>query len=312
MTAADTVSAPENAPASGAAAVRQPWRDLRVTVRDGLSLYGRHYPAPDSKRRPVLCLAGLTRNSRDFHVLASELSGDGPDARPVFTMDCRGRGHSNASADWKDYVIPIEMLDVQDFMAAQQLHDAAIVGTSRGGLVTMVLAAVQPTLIGPVVLNDIGPVIDHEGLVRISSYVGKTPLPASWEDARHLVASANRAHFPDVSDKEWTDIARQWFNESDGKPSPGYDPNIAKTFSIKDGAMPALWPQFEALKRNPLLVIRGANSDLLSEETVREMIRRHTRASSFTVEAQGHAPLLRDAPSIGAIAEFFARYDDGY
>jgi len=295
-------AAPDDRPA-------QAWRELRVTVRDGLSLYGRHYPAPDSKRRPVLCLAGLTRNSRDFHVLASELSGPGPDARDVFTMDCRGRGHSNAAGNWKDYVIPIEMLDVQDFMAAHHLHDAGIVGTSRGGLITMVLGAVQPGLLGPVVLNDIGPVIDHEGLVRISSYVGRTPTPASWEDATQLVAASGRVHFPNVSDEEWAEIARQWFNEFDGRPAPGYDRNIAKTFSIKDGAVPELWPQFETLKRKPLLVIRGENSDLLSEQTVTEMLRRHPQASSFTVEAQGHAPLLRDAPTIAAISRFFAQHD---
>jgi pimeloyl-ACP methyl ester carboxylesterase len=309
MTATATTTASAQQPAADATS-DQPWRNLRITVRDGLSLYGRHYPAPDSKRRPVLCLAGLTRNSRDFHVLASRLSGSGPDARSIFTMDCRGRGGSNSAADWKDYAIPIEMLDVQDFMAAQQLHDAGIIGTSRGGLITMVLGAAQPTLIGPVVLNDIGPVIDHEGLIRISGYVGRTPLPASWEDAKHLVAGAERARFPNVSDEEWAEVARERFNEVDGKPAPGYDPNIAKSFSIKDGAVPELWPQFEALKRKPLLVIRGANSDLLSEETVGEMLRRHPRASSYTVEAQGHAPLLRDTPAIAAIARFFAQYDD--
>ena len=290
-------------------AKEQTWREFRITVRDGMRLYGRHYPAPGSKRRPVLCLAGLTRNSRDFHVLATELSGSGPDARPVYTMDCRGRGQSNYAVDWKDYAVPIEMLDVQDFMASQHLHNAGIVGTSRGGLITMILAAAQPGLVGPVVLNDIGPVIDHEGLVRISSYVGRTPLPASWEDARKLVASVNRAHFPNVADEEWEAIARQWFNEADGRPAPGYDNNIAKSFSIKDGAIPELWPQFEALKRNPLLVLRGANSDLLSTATVTEMLRRHPDARSFEVEAQGHAPLLRDAPTIAAISRFFAGAD---
>lgn len=294
---------------NGTAADSRAWRDIWITVRDGLQLYGRHYPAPGSKRRPVLCLAGLTRNSRDFHVIATELSGTGPDARDVYTLDCRGRGLSDYSADWKDYAVPIEMLDVQDFMAAEQLHNAGIIGTSRGGLITMVLSAVQPALVGPVVLNDIGPVIEREGLLRISGYVGRTPVPASWEEATQVVAKANQAHFPNISEEEWSAVARQWFNEENGKPRQGYDPNIGKSFSVKDGAIPELWPQFEAMKAMPCLVLRGENSDLLSETTIAEMKRRHPRVSSFVVEAQGHAPLLRDAPSIAAVRAFFAEHD---
>lgn len=308
MTASEgTLAAkPIGIPEDGAA---QPWRDLWITVRDGLKLYGRHYPAPRSKRRPVLCLAGLTRNSRDFHKLATELSGAGAEARDVFTLDCRGRGRSEHARQWQDYAVPIEMFDVQDFMAAHQLHEAGIVGTSRGGLITMVMAAVQPSLVGPVVLNDIGPVIDREGLLRISGYVGRTPLPQTWDDAARMLAQANRSHFPSVSEDEWRVVAQQWFNDDGGRPAPGYDPKIARSFSVKEGDIPALWPQFGALKRSPVLVIRGALSDLLSEATVAEMQRRHPAVEAFTVEAQGHAPLLRDDPSIARIQRFFAEHD---
>lgn len=288
---------------------KQSWRDLWMTSRDGLSLYGRHYPAQGSKLRPVVCLAGLTRNSRDFHVLAEALSGKHKQARDVFTFDCRGRGGSDYASSWRDYAVPVEMLDVQDFMAAQHLHRAAVIGTSRGGLIAMVMAAVQPSLIGAVVLNDVGPVINYEGLVRISAYVGKTPVPRTWEDAARQVETANAAQFPAVDKADWPDIARQFFNEKDGRPAPGYDPKLGQSFSAKDDEIPELWPQFMALKKVPCLVVRGSQSDLLSEATVDEMQRRHPNCRSVTVEGQGHAPLLRDQPTIDAIRDFLVSAD---
>jgi len=287
----------------------QTWRDIRVTTRDGLVIYGRHYPAPQSKRRPVVCLAGLTRNSRDFHVIAEALSGTGADARDIYTVDTRGRGLSDYSVDWKNYIVPIEMLDVQDFMYAEGLHAAGIIGTSRGGILTMVLGAVQPSLIGPVVLNDIGPVIDMLGLVRIGGYVGKVPLPKTWPEAANQVAKGGKVLFPNVSDAEWAEVARQWFNDDHGVPAYSYDQNLSKSFSVKDGEAPKLWPQFLSLSRNPCLVLRGANSDLLSEATVAEMVRRHPDCASYTVPAQGHAPLLRDQPTINEIRKFFETHD---
>jgi pimeloyl-ACP methyl ester carboxylesterase len=173
----------------------------------------------------------------------------------------------------------------------------------------MVLAAMQPALLGPVVLNDIGPIIEMEGLVRISGYVGRIPQPGSWEEATRIIRDANKAHFPAVDDETWLAVARQWFNEKDNRPVPGYDANIAKSFSLKDGAIPALWPQFKAMCRHPVLVLRGELSDLLSAETVAEMKRRHTGCTDFVVEGQGHAPLLRDAPSIAAIQAFLDASD---
>ncbi len=156
------------------------------------------------------------------------------------------------------------MLDVIDFMTLSGLHDAALIGTSRGGLITMLMAAAQPTAIGAVVLNDIGPVIEHEGMARISGYVGRVPLPISWADAARMMRELNRRHFPEISEAVWEDVARQWYNESNGKPAPGYDYNLGNALSVLDGPMPALWPQFEALKRVPLMVVRGENSDILT------------------------------------------------
>jgi pimeloyl-ACP methyl ester carboxylesterase len=119
----------------------------------------------------------------------------------------------------------------------------------------------------------------------------------------------NQRQFTAVPDEQWTELARAWFNERNGLPAPSYDPNIARSFSLMDGPIPALWPQFAALARIPLLVIRGANSDILSERTLDEMRARHPRLTAITVANQGHAPLLKDAPTIGAIAEFLARAD---
>jgi len=292
-------------------AATQGWRDIHFTARDGLRLYGRHYPAPGSRRRPVLCLAGLTRNSRDFHDLAVALSSGDIDTRPVYTLDYRGRGQSEHDRDWRNYVIPVEMLDVQDFMIINGLHDAAILGTSRGGLITLLLAAAQPSLIGAVILNDVGPVLERAGLTRIAGYVGRVPLPSSWTQAAEMVAELNRNQFPAIRDKLWPEIARQIYNDKDGKPTAGYDTSLGRAMSVLDGPVPALWPQFEALKRVPLMVIRGEMSDLLSDVTVEEMRRRHPNCVAVTVEGQGHAPFLKDQPSIKAIRRFLTAADEG-
>src|SRR5690606_9793944 len=160
----------------------QAYRELYFTARDGLKLYGRHYPAAFSdgtERRPVLCLAGLTRNSRDFHVIAEALSQHPQAPRDVYTLDTRGRGLSENDPDWRNYTVPFEMVDVLDYMTVTGIAGAAVIGTSRGGIIAMVMAAAQPRSLGPVVLNDIGPVIDQRGLQRISAYVGRIPLPSS-------------------------------------------------------------------------------------------------------------------------------------
>jgi len=289
------------------------YEDIYFTSRDGLRLHARRYPAPagTTRVRPVLCLAGLTRNGRDFHDLAVALSRRSSTPRMVYTLDYRGRGQSDFDPDWRNYSIHAEMLDVLDFIALTDLSDAAFIGTSRGGLITMLIAAAQPTAIGAAVLNDIGPVIEHEGLARISSYVGRVPLPISWQDAARMMRELNRRQFPEISDAVWEDAARQWYNEKNGRPAPGYDPSLGNALSVLDGPLPALWPQFEALKRVPLMVLRGENSDILTAETVEEMRRRHPAMATVTVANQGHAPLLKDAPSIEAIRHFLSATDAG-
>ncbi len=281
-----------------------------ITVRDGLKLHVAHWPAPATTARPVLCLPGLTRNGRDFSDIAAALN-SGSNPREVFALDARGRGLSDRDPNWKNYSIPTETQDVIDVMTALGLHDAAILGTSRGGLVAMILAAIQPSLVGSVALNDIGPVIERAGLVRIAGYVGRLPLPHSWDDATRMTGDVSRKAFPAVPEETWSRVARAWFNEKNGKPTPGYDPNLSRSFSTTAATPPALWAQFGALKHSTVLVVRGETSDLLSAETVALMQARHPNCASLVVKGQGHAPLLMDKPSIEAIRGFFDDADAG-
>lgn len=287
----------------------QAWNDIYLTSRDGLRLYGRHYPTSGpSLRRRALCLAGLTRNSRDFHDLAIALTESG---RDVYTLDSRGRGLSERDREWKNYTVLVELNDALDFMTTKGLTDAAVVGTSRGGLIAMLMAAVRPCALGAVVLNDVGPVIEREGLSRIAAYIGRIPLPATWDEATALVREMSERQFPAVPSVQWAEVARAWFNEDKSVlPAPGYDRELSRAMSVMDGPLPSLWPQFEALARVPVLAIRGANSDLLSEATLNEMGTRHARFATLTVAGQGHAPLLKDTDSIAAIADFLAQTDD--
>jgi pimeloyl-ACP methyl ester carboxylesterase len=296
-------------PILGRTLAPQPYAEIFFTARDGLRLYGRHYPAPGSARRPVLCLAGLTRNSRDFHELAIALSGSSATARDVYTLDSRGRGRSAHDPNWKNYSVPVEMGDVLDFMTMTGLHDAAIVGTSRGGLIAFMMAAARPAAIGALVLNDIGPVLERPGLARIIATVGRVPRPVNWPEATRVMKELNARQFPGVSDADWEAVTRQWFNDDGSRPVPGYDANIARSIALPSGPLPVLWPQYAALARIPILALRGEHSDILSAATLEQMRLRHPHCEAVTVLGQGHAPLLRDQPAIDAIGDFLARAD---
>jgi pimeloyl-ACP methyl ester carboxylesterase len=287
-------------------------RSIRFSARDGIILHARRYDAPGSSRPPVLCLAGLTRNSRDFHDLAMALS-TGPHARTVWALDSRGRGLSERAPDWRNYNVLMETSDVIDLAAMAGLHGATIVGTSRGGILAMVLAAMQPAIIGAVVMNDIGPIIERDGLARIAGYVGRLPMPGSWQEAATLVADVGRAQFPDVTPQQWEEAARAWYNDDQGRPSPGYDPAIARSVSgsVTANGIPELWHQFTGLGRVPVLALRGELSDILSRTTFEEMQRRHPNCAGLVVPRQGHAPLLKDRPTIDAIARFILAAEAG-
>lgn len=290
------------------------WREIRFTSNNGLTLYARHYGEPNPAARPVVCLPGLTRNSADFHDLASFLASHPSRPREVYCPDYRGRGQSDYDPEWRNYSPLIEMLDVLDLMTIRELDHAALVGTSRGGIISMLIALIRPNACSALVLNDIGPVVETAGLARIMGYAGKIPLPASWEEATELVRSMNKRFFPKLTAEEWQEVARQFFGEADGRPAQGYDPNLGNALGEIDIAqkIPNMWTQFEALKRIPVLVLRGEHSDILSPATVAEMSERHPRLASVTVYAQGHAPLLKDRFTIGIIADFLRETDPGH
>ncbi|MEE1655055.1 alpha/beta hydrolase [Microvirga sp. CF3062] len=270
------------------------YRDLFVSAADGLRLYTRDYDPGTAGALPVVCLSGLTRSSEDFHDLAVALSRDAARPRRVLSLDYRGRGRSEWDQDWRNYDVKIELNDVLQVLTAAGIEKVVFVGTSRGGLITMALSAVRPTLIAGAVLNDIGPVIEARGLMRIRGYVGKLPTPSTMDEAVQILRQMSGSEFPAFTDEQWQALARVTWHESEGQFILNYDPNLMKTLEAADpeAPLPDLWPLFEGLKPFPLLVIRGEHSDLLSAETVQTMQARHSRLTAITVPGQGHAPAL--------------------
>jgi pimeloyl-ACP methyl ester carboxylesterase len=286
-------------------------RDITYASFDDLKLHVRHYPAPDEKARSVICLPGLTRNARDFNQLATYLSTHPQKPRNVYCVDYRGRGLSQYDRNWRNYIPFIELIDVLDFLTVQGLHRVGIVGTSRGGIIAMLMAALRPTAMGPVVLNDIGPVIETRGLARIMGYVGRMPVPKSWPDAVSILREMNERAFPEFSDAQWDEMAHDVFDERKGRPALAYDRRLARALGTIDlsRSVPDLWPQFIALGQVPAFVLRGENSDVLSADTLEAMVERHPNLRTMTVPEQGHAPVLKEPETIEAIGAFFAAND---
>ena len=280
-----------------------------LSAPDGLKLHVRDYNSAANRALPVVCLAGLSRNSVDFDVLATALAnGSAGPPRRVVALDYRGRGLSEYDRDWRNYNVAVESADILAVLTALGIGEAAFVGTSRGGIHIMALAAQRPGLIKAAVLNDIGPVLEARGLARIRGYIGKLPMPGSWPDAVDLLKRINNAQFSGLSEADWEIFARTTFQETGGKFSGSYDPKLMNTLKNIDleAALPTMWPQFAGLNHAPMLVLRGENSDLLSNATVHEMQERHPDCQAFVVTGQGHAPLLVDAPSLERIARFIA------
>ncbi len=281
--------------------------DQFVLAPDGLRLHVRRYgPQPASKSLPVLCLPGLARTVADFDPLARALANDVIQPRHVVALDYRGRGQSDYDANVGNYSLPVELGDVLAVITALEIMPAIIVGTSRGGILAMLLAAVRPAAIAGVVLNDIGPVIEPKGLMRIKSYVGKLPQPTSFEDAAGILRRLFEAQFPTLTADDWLANARRTFKQENGRLVTTYDPKLAETLDdmALEKPLPALWKEFDALAQVPVMVIRGALSDLLSAATVEAMRMRRSAMETLEVANQGHAPLLAEADTIAGIAAF--------
>jgi len=282
-----------------------------ISAPDGLKLHARCYGPRSAEALPVVCLPGLARTEADFAPLARALAGNTVRPRRVIALDYRGRGQSDYDRDPANYNFQVELADVLAVITSLDAARAVFVGTSRGGILAMLLAALRPTAIAGVVLNDIGPVIEPKGLIRIKGYVGKLPQPRSYEEAAEILRRLFDAQFPKLTRDDWLASARRTFREANGALVPTYDVNLAKTLEGVDfeKPFPPLWAQFDALAHVPLMVIRGANSDILSPATFEAMQARRAHMEAIDVPDQGHAPLLVEADMIARVVDFAARCD---
>ena len=285
--------------------------DFFYPAADGFQLHARVYSEATQGLTPAICLPGLTRNARDFHDLAIHLSHIANSPRKVVAFDYRGRGLSAYDPEWANYNVVVEAGDILAGLAALGIEHGYFVGTSRGGLIIHVLATMRPAALKAAVLNDIGPVVEGEGLAHIRSYLEGAPKPNTMAEAIAAQRAVHGAAFPALTEADWGRFVAAIYRDEDGVPTPDFDPallNQVKDFDI-DKPLPKLWQQFGALSGLPLLAIRGENSKLLSAATLTEMARRHPDCQTITVGGQGHAPLLETAGLPETIARFFERAD---
>ena len=272
----------------------------RFVTSDGLSLAY----TDEGEGLPVLCLPGLTRDGADFDELAAALKG----RYRLIRLTLRGRGASDRDPDPTNYNVGIEARDVAEFLDHLGLKRVMIVGTSRGGLIAMVLAATAKDRLAGVLLNDVGPELAPEGLANILSYLGIEPKAKSYEEAVEALKKRMGARFPGLTDAKWTSLARRWFDEGPEGLVLNYDARIRDNIEATAGqAAPNMWPLFDALDGVPLAVVRGMNSDLLTAETVEKMRERRRDLIVGEVPDRGHVPFLDEPEAQAALASLVAR-----
>ncbi|MBN9053569.1 MAG: alpha/beta hydrolase [Shinella sp. 65-6] len=277
---------------------------------DGLRLHARDYAPGAAARLPIVCLPGLSRNARDFHPFALLLSQDAVSPRRVIALDYRGRGLSARDENPANYNVATECRDVIAVCAALGISRAVFVGTSRGGLILHMMAAVQPELIAATVLNDIGPEIEAEGLKEIRDYLSNRAFPATIEAAADALERVHGPSFPALGRTDWLDMADAIYTKTgDGHLIPDHDPALTDQLQAIDFSkpLPTLWPQFDLLPQKPLLVVRGDHSRLFSARTLGRMKMRAPGIETATAEGQGHAPLLHHASVFPQVKAFLDR-----
>ncbi len=291
-----------------------PSRIVHIRMADGVRIAARMFGTQRPGRLPVLCLAGLSRNSCDFQKLAEWLAIDCREPRLVVALDMRGRGCSDSDPDWRNYTPPVEAQDTLSAAAALGIERAVVVGTSRGGILAMMIAAARPGLLAGVVLNDVGPVIEGTGLARIKGYLSATRRMADLDEAAGAAKEAGGASFPGLTEGDWAAFARAFYFAEPASIGgsglvPAFDRNLLKAVQTIDLSqpIPEAWTLFAALGRIPVLTIRGEHSDILSQKTLAAMADRHPQFEQLTIPGQGHAPLLRDRPTLERIAAFVRR-----
>ncbi|QBK30219.1 alpha/beta fold hydrolase [Roseitalea porphyridii] len=280
-----------------------------VSARDGLRLHVRAFGPRHGNRMPLICLPGLSRNSRDFLGLAAHFANHPKAPRRVYAMDFRGRGLSGYDANWRNYNVMTEAEDVLSVLAALDIDRAVFVGTSRGGLVTMLLTAMRPGAIGAAILNDIGPAIEGAGLIQIRLYLKQLPQPHGWAEAVETQKVVMARAFTSLTEDDWRFEAHARFREIDGAIRPDHDPALVRTLTAIDPGdrLPTVWPQFAGLRSVPTLLLRGENSTLLSEETTGRMAAIHPALTRVDIAGQGHAPMLHTPQPLAAIEAFVGR-----
>jgi len=271
---------------------------------DGLRLFSRVYPGPGADCPVVVCLHGLMRNGRDFEDLARHLCAH----RRVIVPDVRGRGLSARDPNFNNYQIPVYLGDLMLLLAGLGAARVTLIGTSMGGLMAMVLAVMQPQVVAGIILNDVGPEVNREGLERIRGYAGKAAPVRDWAEAVAQVRSVYAQVWPGLDEARWEKIARSSYRaNAQGVPQPDADPLIAEPLRDLSRAAPDLWPMWSTLARVPVLAIRGAQSDILSATTLSRMQREKPDLTTLTVANRGHAPLLDEPECVAAIDEFLGR-----
>ena len=292
------------------------YREQRCTSAEGLELYCRIYERQGSRARvdcagpsahgslTVLCLPGLTRNSRDFEALAPHLA-----ARyRVICPDLRGRGFSARDPQWHNYHPGTYIADLQRLLQALDLERVAIIGTSLGGLLGMMIGAAVPERVAGLVLNDVGPEVDPKGLERIRNYTGTLPPVSTWDEAIQQLRAVYGNAWPGLSDETWSMLVRRSYRvDASGKPVLDFDPRIGDAVRAAPPMVGSLWPMFARLHATPMLVIHGAHSDILSVGTLERMQREKPDLTRVTVGNRGHVPLLDEPEVLAAIDRFLAR-----
>src|SRR5215475_5826450 len=288
----------------------QGFASVFVTAQDGLTLHVRRYGSGHACAHSIVCLPGLARTAADFHPLATALAADPANPRLVLALDYRGHGQSQYDRNPKNYAIRVALADLSAVLAAFEITSAIFVGTSFGGVLAMMLAVLPPAAIAGVILNDIGPVMEPRGLMRIKSYVGKLPIARNFEEGAEILRWLFEAQFTKLAPKDWIAFAKRTWRADHGRLVPSHDPKLARALrGLSLERLPTLWDQFDALARIPLMVIRGANSDMLARPTLNEMLARRDQLEVVVVPDQGHAPLLAEPNVIRRLVTFVASCD---
>ena len=286
------------------------YNDVWYESADGLRLYARDYPGPESSPLlPVLCMHGLTRNSADFTWIAAHLA----KTRRVVSVDQRGRGLSAYDSDPANYTPVTYVGDMFTLLDKLAIDKMLVIGTSMGGLMSMLMANMQPERFAAVVLNDIGPELDPVGLERIKNYVGKHREIRNWDDAVAQTREINEVAFPCYTDEEWLRFTQGLYREVDGVPTLAHDAAIAQAIlEADDNAVPPdLWPLFANMAAVPMLLVRGAVTDLVAMDCVKKMQEISPGLQVVNIPERGHAPMLDEPLAVEAIDAFFSSVDPG-